>query len=301
MTMTKNNIKSTLAALLAALILLAPAWAVPPETFPAGWTPAKAIGAPPQADAVVPLDGWRGFKAKTVSARLKSLMRPQNPGEPEGAAETAPETPPAPVPVPWEDRPTVSLRDFHVPQDAAMGRLRCPSMGLDKNLIWSMDQWPIDRADAVELYSLAGLPGQKDYLSILHDHNYLSGKVFAAMPVGTILCLDLPYGTYTYALMSSETGNNVDGLPRSAICDKHIYDQYLSHPPLVEYTRFGNFEIFSPSFPDGLYRTAGHASEANDGDLVFSTCWPLDSDDSGPVRPRLLLRFKCIDGPLLLS
>ena len=194
-----------------------------------------------------------------------------------------------PVPmrkIPWADRPRADAP--RISMETAIGRFRAPSLSVDQEVWWSFEQWPVDDPGKMELWGYGGLPGEPGYAQVLLDHNYQTGRLLASLPAGSLVFLDMPWGSYAYRLVSSELAED-DGKTERFI------DPFVVRRAGDETGSFIG-DAVSPSRPGGWINNAGISNPKNDGELWFLTCWPLNAKHTDR---RLVLRFECLDGPVL--
>ena len=192
--------------------------------------------------------------------------------------------------VPWAERPVVYWRETGLCLNSYVGQFRIPRLGVDQQVYWDFNQSTTDHPSKMNIWGYSGLPGEPGLAVDLYDHNYQTGRIVAQCLVGECVYLDSTWGSYTYRFTGSEIAQND---PSTLY---HTGSPWVSSR-VGEDPRAGYIGDFCSSrFPQG-HVASTTLDGANNGELYFITCYPLNQK---VTTQRLVMRFDCVDGPVLV-
>ncbi len=199
-----------------------------------------------------------------------------------------------PSAIPWAERPVVYWSDTGLAIEGYVGQLRCPSLNVNLAIYWSFEQSTVDDPNTASIWGYSGLPGEPEYATSVYEHNYQFGKILARCTPEDLIYFDTIYGNYIYQYCGSEVYGIIDDLVNHSINPAIVR---RASPNTTDY-RIGR-EGYSSSFPGGrIAQACSEDADTNNGQLQIITCYPLNTYETDQ---RLLLRFNCLSGPLLIS
>ena len=245
-----------------------------PLSIPASW---KIEIEPPKINWPIKIN-WEAAQLKMENDALNSIPAPKQ-------TSLA-----SPIFVPWENRPIVYWNDMEFHIDSYVGQFRVPRLGISQQVYWDFEQSTTDHPNKMNIWGYSGLPGERELAVNLYDHNYQTGCIIAQCQVGEYVYLDTVWGNYIYQYTGQEIAQ--DAPNKKNHCGDSWVAARTGDDPNMGYE--GDF--CTRKFPNG-HVEGSTTSGSNNGELYFITCFPLTQKIT---TQRLVMRFKCIDGPRLV-
>lgn len=166
-----------------------------------------------------------------------------------------------------------------------IGTLSSSDLGIENlALYWSMEQKYVDGDNSAIMTYYSNLPGDLSGHSLIGDHNYQTGKLFAQAKYGDIISVKTSYGEFVYQCVGSQFGR---------MNDEHLYcsSEMLEERGLYWDEHFTSDIVLENG--EWVLESAVQSEEEQDGRLFVYTCYPLNA-----VVPEkyLVIEFQLVEG-----